>query len=286
MQIVLLLSNELKQRYVIRALAKRHQVLGVVTEDRYTPGYRFRTVLKHARKNPFKIICVVYQKLKLRRYEVRDKRIIESWFLKNGKPIEIDKKIPVKIVKNVNQEDSVEFIKNLAPELIVVFGTSLIKKEIISIPEKAIINVHTGLSPYYRGGQCAFWCLYNDEPEYIGVTVHYLDEGIDSGDIIIQGRPEIEEDDCVTSIECKLAILATELLIKAIGQIEEDKAKGVPQTTKGKFYLSKAFTLDKRLGLEKRLRQGLIKRYLERKGGVYNKVEIVEWVHELTRIFT
>jgi len=276
MRIILLLSNELKQRYVIRELSKCQDVSGVVIQDKYTPGYRIRTVWKETNKNPFKVIQTIYRKLKLRRYEVRDKRIIESCFLENGKLMEIDKTISVKIVKNVNQEDSVEFIKNSAPELIVVFGTSLIKKDIMGIPEKAIINVHTGLSPYYRGGQCAFWCLYNDEPEYIGVTVHYLDEGIDSGDIIIQGRPKIEEGDCVTSIECKLAILATQLLIKAIKQIEEDKAKGVPRTTKGKFYLSKAFTLDKRLALEKHLRQGLLKRYLERKDGVYNKVQIIQ----------
>jgi len=274
MGIILLLSNELKQRYVIRELSKKYNIVGAVIEDKYTFEYRIKNFFKQIEKSPLRLIISLYKKLKLRKYERRDWKIIESYFLDNGKPIEFDKTIPVKIVGNINEEESIEFIKKLKSELIVVFGTSLVRKEIMQVPKKTIINVHTGLSPYYRGGQSAFWCLYNNEPEYIGVTIHYIDEGIDSGDIILQGRPEIEEGDSLASIECKLALLSIDLLKETIGRIQEKTANRIKQWEKGRLYLSRDFTLDKRLELEKRLEDGLIKRHLDRKDN--GKLEFIK----------
>lgn len=275
MKIIMLLSNELKQYYVIRELSKRNNILGVVIEDKYKPKHRIKSVLKQAGFNLLQLIKIIYQKLKIQKYELRDKKIIKRYFLEYGKPIKIDNSISVIKVENINEEKVISFLKNLSPDLIIVFGTSLVKTEVASLAPLGIINVHTGLSPYYRGGQSAFWCLYNDEPEYIGVTIHWLNQGIDSGDIILQGRPEIKETDTLCSIECKLAILATELLKKAIDKIEKGIASRVKQKIKGRFYLSKQFTLDKRLELQGRLRNGLIKRYLRRKDQVYDKVAIV-----------
>jgi len=276
MKILLLLSNELKQYYLIRELSKNYKILGAVIEDKYTTFTRIKTVLKHSGANPLKIGKVLIQKAKIREYESRDNKIIAKYFSENSQPLNVDPPIKLLRVKNINEKKSLDFIKSLFPDLIVVFGTSLVKNKIASIPQKGIINVHTGLSPYYRGGQCAFWCLYNDEPEYIGVTIHWLNQGIDEGDIILQGRPVIELDDNLCTIECKLAKLAIELLKKAISKVEKGTANRVIQREKGRLYLSRQFTLEKRLELESRLAEGLIKKYLSRKDEVYDRVKIVD----------
>lgn len=93
--------------------------------------------------------------------------------------------------EDLHSESVVEEFRKSGPEVALVFGTRILKEPLRSVP-KAMFNLHTGLSPYYRGGQATFWCLYNEEIEYVGVTVHWIDPGIDRGDIVYSARPSIE----------------------------------------------------------------------------------------------
>ncbi len=76
-----------------------------------------------------------------------------------------------------------------------MFGTSLIRGDLLSEGRLGIINLHGGLSPEYRGADCTFWALYNGEPEKIGCTLHYIDAGIDTGRLIAHISPEVREGD-------------------------------------------------------------------------------------------
>jgi folate-dependent phosphoribosylglycinamide formyltransferase PurN len=90
-------------------------------------------------------------------------------------------------VANVNDEEVYKLIKREQPNLVLVSGTNLLKKHLIDEIKKSgkIINLHTGLSPYINGGpNCTNWCLYSGKFHYVGTTVMYINEGIDSGDII------------------------------------------------------------------------------------------------------
>ena len=80
MNIVLLLSHELKQSYVIEELSKIYSIRGVVIEDKYTPQNRIKTVLQQAGCNPFKIAGIVHNKYKVGKFESRDNKIIERYF--------------------------------------------------------------------------------------------------------------------------------------------------------------------------------------------------------------
>ena len=78
----------------------------------------------------------------------------------------------------------------LDSDLFVVFGASFIRgwlaEELVS---RRAVNIHMGLSPYYRGSSCNFWALYDGRPAYVGATLHYLSTGLDSGPIIAHVRP-------------------------------------------------------------------------------------------------
>lgn len=159
--------------------------------------------------------------------------------------------------------------------MIAIHSTSLIGEDIISAFSKRLINLHAGLSPYYRGSGTNVWPFYNRELEYVGMTVHYIDAGIDTGDIILQGKPEFSEDDNTHTIGCKNVKLGTRLMAKVIKKyLEGGSLLTVKQNkSKGILYLKKHFTDETILQIKKHLKQGLVKDYIANP----KEVDIVEW---------
>ena len=77
---------------------------------------------------------------------------------------------------------------------VIVFGSSYIKEPLITkLIAKKAINIHTGISPQYRGADCNFWALFDGNPQLVGATIHFLDGGLDSGDILKYVYPDYEE---------------------------------------------------------------------------------------------
>ena len=101
--------------------------------------------------------------------------------------------------------------------------------------------MHTGLSPYYRGGNTNFWPFIYREFDCFGVTIHKLSTGIDSGDIVYNRQVLTEEEDTYSSINCKAIILGTELMINAIKSIENNQIKAIKQWERGKLFNNRDF---------------------------------------------
>lgn len=106
------------------------------------------------------------------------------------------------ICSNVNSKDSIEKIKSYNCDLLVSMSfNQIFRQEIIDVTPNKIINCHAGKLPFYRGRNVLNWVLINDEKEF-GITVHYVDAGIDSGDIILQRTfPIIDEDNYHTLLQ-------------------------------------------------------------------------------------
>jgi folate-dependent phosphoribosylglycinamide formyltransferase PurN len=86
--------------------------------------------------------------------------------------------------------------ETLNSDIYLVFGSSFIKGWLIDfLIEKRALNIHMGLSPYYRGSSCNFWAMYDSLPNYVGATIHYLSRGLDSGPIIFHSVPKFENED-------------------------------------------------------------------------------------------
>lgn len=140
--------------------------------------------------------------------------------------------------RSINVQHYVSLIADLKPDIIVVMGTCLIGKAIIS-SAKHVVNIHTGLSPYYRGGRTNLWPFIENEYGRFGVTIHLMSQGIDSGNIIFTDRPSVFEDDDYATINCKCILLGTDLMVQAIKLIEKDEMKSREQWTKGKLFLNR-----------------------------------------------
>ncbi|MBU0508205.1 formyl transferase [bacterium] len=139
---------------------------------------------------------------------------------------------------SVNDPHYVEIIRRARPDAIVIMGTCLVRKKIIeSAPH--VINIHTGLSPYYRGGMTNLWPIVLGEYGYFGVTIHRISLGIDSGDIIYTARPEIRPDDTYGTINSRCIQLGTDLMIQAIRRLAAGEMRAMPQWTKGKLFFDR-----------------------------------------------
>ncbi|SOB93579.1 methionyl-tRNA formyltransferase [Ureibacillus xyleni] len=133
--------------------------------------------------------------------------------------------IPYYYMENGCDQDLENWVKELAPDLIVINSMSeLLKKNIMDIPKKGCINLHPTYLPNYRGGYPLFWTFY-DMDLNPGVTVHYIDEGEDTGDIIYQERYPIPlgctEEELIEILETTNGV---NLLLSAITDIEHDCA--------------------------------------------------------------
>ncbi|HET9530423.1 MAG TPA: formyltransferase family protein, partial [Blastocatellia bacterium] len=101
--------------------------------------------------------------------------------------------IPFHLVSNYHTEESISMIRDARPDLGVVFGTNILKESVFKIPRLGSINLHQGLTPYYRGGPSVFWELFNGEKQ-AGLTVHFVETKVDSGEIILQDTVPLEYD--------------------------------------------------------------------------------------------
>ena len=99
------------------------------------------------------------------------------------------KKIDIK--GSINSDESLDKLRGLNPDLIIsIAGNQIFKEDLINLAPKGCLNLHTALLPKYRGLMPSFWVLKNDE-DYTGVSVFFVDEGIDSGPILVQKKVEI-----------------------------------------------------------------------------------------------
>ena len=141
----------------------------------------------------------------------------------------IDNEIEVIQPKKVKDEKIIKKIKEINPDLIVVVAYGkILPKEIIDIPKYGIINVHSSLLPKYRGASPIHSAILNGDTES-GVSIMYIKEGLDSGDVILQESCDILESDTLGTLHDKLKDLGAIGLEKALKLIEAGKVEATKQ---------------------------------------------------------
>lgn len=145
-------------------------------------------------------------------------------------------KLTALTVRDPNSRDFVQQVKTLQPDLIVVAAFSrILKAQLIATPRLGCVNVHPSLLPSYRGPDPYFWVLRNKEKKS-GVTVHYIDEGIDSGNIIVQREVQVDASETESTLENKCNVLAATALEEAISLIALGEFVSIPQSSDATYY--------------------------------------------------
>lgn len=130
----------------------------------------------------------------------------------------------------LKKSETVSWAADLKPDLLVLaFVTSFVPRQMIELADRGGINYHPSLLPKYRGGSAINWTIINGERE-TGVTIHQIDEGVDSGPILLQQKVAIAPHDTVKSLYFeKLYPLGIRMVSEAVRLIRENKAQPIPQ---------------------------------------------------------
>tara|TARA_X000000950_G_C13917002_1_gene661522 strand:- start:1025 stop:1852 length:828 start_codon:yes stop_codon:yes gene_type:complete len=180
MKITLFTSNGRRHNYLINLLSIVCDELWVIQECK---PFWLKNDLKTNFKN--KIIGKYFDKVLNAEEEIFENDYVN----KNFKNIKI---FPI-LYGELNRF-SLTYLKNfLKSDLYLVFGSSFIKGKLVDyLVKKKTVNIHAGVSPYYRGTDCNFWALYDNNPHLVGSTIHLLSKGIDNGPILYHAMSNIK----------------------------------------------------------------------------------------------
>jgi phosphoribosylglycinamide formyltransferase 1 len=192
-RIVLLASDCLSTRAIYHRLREEFDIVEVILEDKPSAlkmlRYRARTlgVLQTLGQLGF----ILYSRLLGHASQARVKQLLHRYAIS-------DAPIPAEVVTQVasaNERSVAKRLQKLAPQAVVVNGTRILSKKLLTSVGAPFINTHMGITPAYRGVHGGYWALANDDLEHCGVTVHLVDAGVDTGGILYQALITPDADD-------------------------------------------------------------------------------------------
>ena len=135
--------------------------------------------------------------------------------------------VPILYSAGTNSSNTVEILTSLRPDLLLLGQTGIVKRNIIEIPAKGTLNSHPGILPTYRGIDSAKWAIYYDDYSNVGVSVHWVDTGVDTGSIIFTKHYRIREGETLESLNTNLYNLAAQSLVRVVKMMMEEKELAV-----------------------------------------------------------
>ena len=253
MKITLFTSNKNRHNYLINLLSEVSDELCVIQEC----GTIFPGILPgHYQTSPI-------MKKYFENVDNAQSRLFGNSYVNNKKK---NIKILTMLSGDLNQCSMNLLSDFLKSDVYVVFGSSYIKGELLNflINQKAI-NIHAGISPYYRGTDCNFWALFDDNPHLVGATIHLLSKGLDSGPMLYHAMSNIKMNPfeySMSTIKSAFHSIAERIKDSSIFKIKplvQDKKKEVRYSKKSEFneeivekYFEKKIDLNKN-GFDKSL---------------------------------
>lgn len=159
--------------------------------------------------------------------------------------------LPILQPKRLRDPEAVELIRALGPDLIVVMAYGqILPKSVLEIPRVACLNLHASLLPRHRGAAPIQAAIVAGEAE-TGITVMYMDEGLDTGDILLQEKLALAPNETGGSLHDRLADLAPEAILRALDLLVEGKAPRQPQDAARATYASKLTREDGKIDWKK-----------------------------------
>lgn len=244
MKITLFTSNNNRHNYFINLLSNFCDELWVVQE--------VKTLFRGDDDNQYQnsqIIKSYFEKARAAQDKIFVKQYINTGF-KNIKTLPI-------LNGELNKLSNFYLKEFLQSDLYIVFGSSYIKGNLLDflVANKAI-NIHAGVSPFYRGADCNFWALYDNNPHLVGTTIHLLSKGLDSGAILYHAISDLKINPyeyTMSSLKAAFQSIVERIRDKSIFKIKpikQDRSKEIRYTRKHEFnedivqeYLSKKIDL-------------------------------------------
>jgi methionyl-tRNA formyltransferase len=260
LKLAVLTSRSLRHHFYLDALARRHELAAVVREAK-------RDLVRASAGDASAVM-----RAHLAERDDAERR----YFGAHEKPA--GERVLDVAPGEANAPEVFALLRECDPELVLIFGTSIIEPPILSHYEGRIVNLHLGLSPYYRGAASNFWPLVNAEPECVGATIHHAIRKVDAGALLHQVRPELAVADGAHDVGCK-AVMAGVVGVVALLACAERAALPAGRSQmpgEGAVYRRRDFSADAVRRLHANLDAGMIADYLAAKTERDAKRPVVE----------
>ncbi len=242
LKIVVWCGNAANQKALVNKIATAYRISGIVIES---------GLQKRKKRKLIDLPGIILDRLRFRKIYTAWKNMLQEYT--NEFPAWPE--VPILRVESINEPAAKTFTEKIQPDLILVSGTALIKEPLINTSASVgIINLHTGLSPYVKGGpNCTNWCIANNTFHFVGNTIMWLNAGIDTGNIITTEQVDIRK--CSNLIEAHQLVMeqAHDLYLRAIDYLQTNNApyNSIPQSSidNGNLYLTKMWTSQKKAAL-------------------------------------
>ncbi|MBZ5662220.1 MAG: formyl transferase [Acidobacteriia bacterium] len=167
-------------------------------------------------------------------------------------------------VNGINTLEGVGVVTSLQPDILLIFGTGIVGKKILSLPSRIALNMHTGISPIYRGCDCTFWPVHNGELHMLGATVHECTALVDGGRIFATARASVEAGDSLFAIFARCVKTGANLYAQTAQQFIGASPEGsVQDLNLGKEYKAFERGLSAEWTTRRKIKAGLIRRYAQ-----------------------
>ena len=220
LKVVILTGNKVRHKYFVNVMKEKFDVIGSIFEPHYDYFNLQREESALVRKH----------------FKNLDK--YEKTYLDSDLDYSDLNHTEIK-AKHINKAENISWVKSLNPDYILLYGTGILSNDWCDRFENRIINLHLGLSPYYRGAATLFWPFYNDELDYLGITIHLATSKVDAGDILDTIKPDIDIKDNYYEITYKLIKKAIDNFSSIVYKYHIGEQKRIIQDVSKQRYLYK-----------------------------------------------
>lgn len=243
---------------------------GIVELDRAIPDLCWLIVIYSPRKTPFQLLRNQWRNLYRNGWRWIPYQVID--ILQRMRPsieipaiaslrsseytvssLKIRRNLQLLRVTDLHAETTIRAVMEFEPDLGISLAAPILRRSLFSIPKLGTINLHKGKVPDYRGMPPAFWELWNDE-KFVGCTVHWVDDKLDTGDVAAERVVERESYSTVRGLQLRLDEVGVDLMREAVSGILQRTLQSISQASGGRTYrkptLAEAATLNRKLAFK------------------------------------
>ncbi|MFD1162231.1 formyl transferase [Hwangdonia seohaensis] len=233
-KIVMLVGGDHSSYAIYNALKNEYNISNVILEESKSRKEFIKRRIK--KLGLIKVIGqVLFQKIVVPFLKKECKTRIEEIVKNNQLTFTDFEKEKLINVPSANSEVCIKTLKEINPDIVIVNGTRIISKKVLTSIDGTFINTHAGLTPLYRGIHGAYWSKVNKDG-HCGVSVHLVDPGIDTGGILYQDLIETNEDDNFVSYTYLQLAKGIDLMKLAINDLIKNESKVVTNNLDSKFW--------------------------------------------------
>ncbi len=234
-KIVFLASDCESSRWVFNAINHQLKIESVIIEQPISKKILFKARIKKIGltkvigQTMFSLLVVPFLRLKAKQ---RKAEIITQYQLNNT----IFKHALLHNIASINDEVCLQIIQQIQPDVIIVNGTRIISKKILTCTKAIFINMHVGITPQYRGSHGGYWALYNNDIKNFGTTIHIVDAGIDTGAVLKHAYIIPQVNDNFTTYPVLQVAIGISALKEVLPQVLKGDYSIKNNTEKGTMY--------------------------------------------------